>query len=252
MTRINFTGRRRIPRDHVKLRVTATDGVKLYVDSLQLPNTSLPSDARVVIEAQRQTRFMRLECGTVAAPVRPSGDLLSEFDVPDGVRFRVKVVGTTGVGEGKILAAADGIVAASDQIPTGREPLLPFRPAALDQRLWKLDTTDQPTVFVNQSVGDWQQFAREPHFLAFVYPEVLRQVALWVTSNSDDAQEEDTPAAAWLRFFQELGSPPLDDAPPDQEARAEWADDWADDAADKFCRAHRFRDLISSAADEGD
>jgi hypothetical protein len=253
VTRINYTGRKRIPRDRVSLRIASNGGIKLHVTSVELP-PDLPPGARVVIEAQRQTRFMRLDCGTVASPLLPIGEPLIEFDVADGIRFRLKVVGASEADEGKILAAADGIVAASDETPSGREPLLAFRPAPLDQRLWKLDISDGawPVVLVNQSIGDWHQFAREPHFQALVYPEVLRQIALWVVENLEDADEPDTPAGAWRRFLKDLGTDPVEDAPPDEEERSGWAQDWADDVADKFCRRHRFRDLVGTAGEDTD
>lgn len=253
MTRINYTGRKRIPRDRVRLRLASNGDIRLYVTSVALP-AGLPLDARVVIEAQRQTRFMRLDCGTVAAPDWPNDALLSEFDVVDGVRFRLKVVGTSEAAEGKILAAADSIVATSEGSLSGRDPLLAFRPALLGHRLWRLDTSDGawPVVLVNQAIGDWHQFAREPYFQALVLPEVLRQIALWVVENLEDADEPDTPAGAWRRFFKSLGSDPLEEAPPDGDDRAGWAQDWADDVTDRFCRRHRFRDAITSSSEDVD
>lgn len=252
MTRINYTGRKRIKRDRVRLRLTTNGSVKLHADELNLDGIALPSDAGIVIEAQRQTRFMRLSCGTVSTPDLPAGAALTEFDVAEGLHFRVKVVGVTGADEGKILAAADGLIATSEGDTAGRTALLPFRPAPLGQRLWKLEATegDWPALLINESVADWHQFARTPSFQALVLPEVLRQIAIWVVEQLDDAQEEDTPAGAWRQFLSGFGQDPVEVAPDDEDERAGWARDWAEEIADKFSRRHKFRDVLAQSEED--
>lgn len=252
MTRINYTGRRRILRENVGLRTTCDQIPKLYVDRIDLSGFELPSDAQIVVEAQRRTNFMRVACGTVGDPNLPAGEPLLEFDNPSGIQFRVKVVGVSGESEGKLLAAADGLRATADGEPVDRTALLPVRPADLGQTLWQLDIDESgyPSLLVNRSVnGGWNEFARQPFFRALVFPEVTRQVAIWVVGSFADAEDNpESPASPWIRYFRtELGqSLSAGDVPSDETERAEWGRDWAEEVAAKFSRKHRFLESIGA------
>ena len=246
MTRLNFTGRRRINRDNVRLRLTENEGVVvLHVDQIDLQALDLPDDATVIVEAYRQTNLLRVPCGTVGQLKPPSETALSEFEGAPGILFRVKVVGSTAPSEGKLLAAADRLPATLDDGPTGRVSILPFRPTGdLDQRLWQLDTDDEwPTVLINIGVGDWKSFAQSVHFRALVYPEVVRLVALWVVEHLEDAAEGDGAASVWRNFLANFGVDPVEAAPSGDD-RYDWAREWAEDVADKFARKHKFFDLL--------
>ena len=82
MARINYTGRKRIVREKIRLRLTEDGAVRLHADTLDLNDLNLPPHARIVIEAQRQTRFARLACGTVAEPELPRGVTLLQSQRP--------------------------------------------------------------------------------------------------------------------------------------------------------------------------
>ena len=252
MTRINYTGRKRIVREKVQLRLVVDVFPKLYVDGIDLSGFDLPGDARIVVEAQRRTNFTRVHCGTVAEPDLASGATLREFDSPDGINFRVKVVGASGDNEGKLLAAADGLRATADGESADRVALLPVRPSDLGQLLWRLDIDDTgfPSLLINKLVPmGWNEFARQPMFRALVFPEVTRRVAMWVVGNlADVADNPESPAAPWVQYFKaELGQDLLDMSVPSDEAdRQEWARDWADEVAEKFSRKHRILESIGS------
>lgn len=253
MTRINYTGRQRILRESVGLRVNTDPTPKLYVDRLDLSEVELPPDARIILEAQRRTNFMRLESGTVAAPDLPAGVPLVEFDSPNGMTFRVKVVGVSGDDLGKLLAGADGLRAVADGEPVDRTALLSVRPADLGQSLWRLDIDEagNPSLLINKSIAmGWNEFARLPLFRALVFPEVTRQVAMWVVSNWSDADEDpESPVNPWIRYFRyELGQTLSESSiPAAEEDRSEWARDWADEVTAKFSRKHKFLESVNIA-----
>jgi len=250
MTRINYTGRKRIYRENVQLRLTAADRLKLQVDRIDLSDIDLPGDARIILEAQVRTNLVRVECGTVAKPKLPSGEPLPEFDCPEGITFRVKVVGVSGESDGKLLAAADGLRATTDGEQADRQSLLPVRPADIGQLLWRLDFDDtgSPNLLINKFLPNgWNELARQPYFRALVFPEVIRQVAAWVVDHLDDAIDNpDSPAAPWVKYFKvELGQDLLAAAiPPGDEERRQWAQEWADEIAEKFGRKHRFLESV--------
>ena len=114
MPRLNFTGRRRIAQDHVKISVAATDGQNGFSARMHLESYGFPDTAAVIVEAYRQLELSRFEFGTVARLIPPPNRRLGEFGTLDGVRFRVKVV-SSDEPRGRLLGVADKI-SASDQV----------------------------------------------------------------------------------------------------------------------------------------
>jgi hypothetical protein len=245
VTRLNYTGRRRVTRDKVRLRLSESDSrLLLNVDRLDLDGLAMPADAEVIVEAYRQTARQRINCGTTGALAVPTSVSLTQFDVPDGLLFRVKVVGV-GDADGKLLAAGDRIPATADNGEGGQISLLPFRPSSdLGQRLWRLDTDDDPVLLINAEVGDWKGFALQPLFQALVFPELVRQLALWVLDNKDDAEEGESAVAIWRRFLADLGWDPVTNPPGEGEQKQ-----WADDVTAAFTRKHKFLDHMIAVRD---
>ena len=66
-------------------------------------------NAEVWVEAHRQNLWMQWAWGTVSAMRAPADRRLLEFDVPDGVLFRVRVVQPPGLEHHKLVGEADGI-----------------------------------------------------------------------------------------------------------------------------------------------
>lgn len=242
MTRLNYTGRRRITRDRVSLRVVwETDPPVLDIRSVDLSGLTLQPDAAIVVEAYHQTNYLRLECGTVEAPLFGT-HRLDGFSGVEGVLFRVKVVGQSGATAGRLLAVADRLPPTSDDEATARVPLLPFRGSdELGHRIWKLDLAgDRPEVVVSSRVGNWRQYAKQPAFVATVYPEVLRQVAGWVVDNADQLAEPDSYVALWGRYLAGLDADPRKVSPEER-------DDWADEVANSFASRNKLLSMVELA-----
>jgi hypothetical protein len=244
VTRINYTGRRHIERDQVKLRLRrAENHFLLDVVQLNLDDLGLPRDATIVIEAYRQTGYMRFDAGTVGVPKLPSGLSLSEFQSPEGVLFRVKIADQA---VGKLLATADRLRALIEyEAPAPTESMLPIRPERLGHELWHIDLSeDEPTLVVNSEVGDWKTFSLRPVFQAFVLPEVVRQIGLWVISNKTQLDDDgDSALSLWAAYMRSLGYDPA-------QAPGEDSGEWVNDMVQDFCRQHRFRDLIPELTGE--
>jgi hypothetical protein len=248
VTRLNYTGRKRIHRDKVQLRVRAVDGTPvLDVSRIDLTGLTLPGSAAVVVEAYRRSRYVRCTAGTVAAPALPTGVQLGDFEAAESPLFRVKVVGSDGEA-GKLLAVADQLQPqVLNEAP--QASLLSVAPADLGQQLWRLDRSeDSPQLLINRDIGDWRNFAATPLFSALVLPEALRQVIEWVVQEPAELREEDTPRALWVRFLaDELGHDPREadhTRPPDRET-------YISDAVRQFCAQHRFLDAVAREV-EGD
>ena len=243
MTRLNFTGRKRIHRRAIFLHLEVMGGVSTITANLDLNIYEFPADASVLLEARRQTTYMRFEMGTIGRLRSLDAEPLTLFGGDGSVTFTVKVAESSPDGHGKVLGLAKNLRPASpddDQRPKG---ILPFRASDdLGQLIWRLDLSgDEPVVLINRSVGDWNGFARSREFCTLVFPELLRSIALWVV----DMDPEDESASPWVKFLRVLGLNPVD-APDEEEARGEWADE----VAFAFAGRHHFLDVLREEADQ--
>lgn len=175
----NFTGRRPIGRKDVSIALRQEPAAWVFDADLRLADYHFPRNAEIWVEAHRQNLWMQWPWGTISAMRPPADRRLLEFEVPDGVLFRVRVVQPAGLEHHKLLGEADGIpfVKAGEEDDRRQHLLVPV-PDALDQQLWKLDfESDPPRLLVNKDAKpSWKEMARSPHFIALVYPEILRRM----------------------------------------------------------------------------
>jgi hypothetical protein len=181
--RYNYTGRKAINRSDANMRIE--DGPLRFHAALALDNYGLLPDAKVFVEAYRQTNWMRFDFGTVGA-VKAPGDLrLSEFDTREGILFRVRVTATANP-EGRLLAEADQIspVHIKETGEETREPLLPIKPADLGEEVFRVDFSDRPILLINNQFGDWRALARSPFFVCMALPQTLREILTFFASRA--------------------------------------------------------------------
>lgn len=238
---LNYTNRRRIHRENVRISIREEKGVVCFDARLRLAEYKLPSDARVFVEAYRQTQYMRFDFGQVGAIRIPNDRHLSDFNSTEGVLFRVKVV-TVADPHGLLLAEADQLRPrkSADEYENNI-PLLPVVPDEnLDDEIWRLEFDDQQTLLkVNSTLGDWKSLARDPVFIALVYPSVFR-VVLWrvlLQEKHRDTEDSDDWRSRWLCFATRL--PGVGDLP--TEDNEDRISDWIDSASIAFCHRHNIR-----------
>ena len=214
--RLNFTGRQRLSRKRVTIRLlpSAVVGVRRFDAEVDLSGVRVPAEASVFVEAYHRADFMRFDFGTVAQMVAPDHCELTDID--SGVRplFRVKVVGRSQP-LAKILAVADKVIpidltAGED----ARRTILPVEYVDLGHRIWHLDTErDWPTLCLNNRIEEIREIARsDSAFHALVYPEVVRRILGDIVredASDEDLDPDDWPSL-WLRYAQSLPNvPPL-------------------------------------------
>lgn len=245
--RLNWTSRKRISRESVAIALQRADGRTAFSADLRLTELRLPPDSRVVVEAYRQTGYMRFDYGSVGLVAPPHSTWLSNFEPAENVLFRVKVLGT-GPLEGRILAEADQLrpTDPEERLST-REPLLIPRGDNLGEEVWRIvidDGAQAPELLVNSELGDWRSIAISPHFIWFVYPQVFRQI-LTVILEGDIPDEADTQGwrSRWLRFA--AGLPGLPRVP-EEGSLTEERSIWIESAVQAFCRALRFKDRFQT------
>jgi hypothetical protein len=249
--RLNYTQRQRVMHEDVVVSIHRPTplGLPVISASISLSEYDLPADARVFLEAYRQSAWQRFDFGSVGALVPPPDRSLLEFGDGDGVQFRVKVVEALASSDGasRILAQADGIKPKTDG---PRRSLLPLDPDPnLFHEVWRLelDETDGPLVKVSTHlVRDRHAFARSPQFLSLVIPEILRKSLSWAIRDGRPSDEEwDTPRGRWVRFGCSLLSQselPSEIDGDDEDLR----DRWVESAVSSFSRTNRVSDLFGN------
>jgi len=237
--RLNFTGRKRLNRSDISIRLREVDGSYWFDADLQLDAYDLPSDALLFVEAYRQYSRMRFSYGTVGSRRPPADRALTEFTSADGVLFDVKVVQDTAP-HGLLIAKADRIQPTpSDREAEERESLLPVRPdPGLEEEVFRVYfSDDRPVLLVNEEVGNWREFTRQPAFMSLVSPELLRAILRRILHVEDyrDTDDSEDWRSQWLKFATALaGAGPL----PEQSADHLEDEDWIEHTVAAFCRQH--------------
>jgi hypothetical protein len=253
--RLNFTGRKRIPRERVQIEVF--DGLpRTFSAAISLHDINLPDDAAVYLEATcaGSTVLQRFDFGRVGKIAPKSSPRLTEVQ-GENVFFTLKVVDISEV-FGRILGVAENIrpERAGTQTVAGRRGILPIEETDLDQEIWKLEFREHDVfLLVNKRIpGLVDRVSADPMFYALIYPEVVRQVltrAIAENVEPDDADERWP--LLWLRFGR--GLHPEFQAPPGVDDSREEVLEWVDEVVAGFCEQHGLRDkLLASAISESD
>jgi len=243
--RFNYTDRQKIPRAQVRLAwVENGTGPLQFRGTLDLTlERQLDPTALVFVEAYSGPVVMRFPYGTVEHPEHPSDTTLGEF--PPGLKphFRVKVVEPGP--ERLLLAWADAVTPlAPDEVQTGRRSILPVETVDLGPLVWRLRFEgNEVRLQLNSAIReprDITLLARDPDFIALVYPAAIRQILerLLLGPEHDSVDDDND----WLVFAAQLAgrpAPARDDAAVDandDSAFTDEVDDWVKDAIEGFCQ----------------
>ena len=176
ITRINRTGRKRIQKRDIdlRLRTAKPDAVPIFDLSLRLADDGFSPKAHVRVEAWRSNASQRWNYGTVGQLTPPPDQERRLTEVPTGARFRVFVVAADG--SGKLLGHAPNL---RPELPLNSR--LPLEESdALGQEVWRVDfgeEGDTPVLLVNSSIPGISETVRnDPTFRALVMPEVFRTI----------------------------------------------------------------------------
>lgn len=203
MSEFNFTNRRDVPNDLIKIEDLSTNlQNQLIVRDLDLGSFDFPDNAQVWLSAQRHYLYQRFDLGRPSAPLIGSPFRLDSFDSAGlgGVTFRLMVVDPVD----KILGSSRTF-----KIPTGGRrttPLLDMRSADIGQEVWQLELDEEtgPLLLINSRIQDPQTVVDNPMFISCVLPFLLKQVAVWILSTEIDDNPGTVPGK-WVRFFSGLG-----------------------------------------------
>ncbi len=249
--RFNYTNRITIRKSDVNISVHTTSGpAPVARVSTDLAAYKLPEEAEVFVEAYRMHSYMRSRMGQVLDAATPFEFALTEFDTPDAVLFRLKVVsrrhdlkGTAPI----ILAAADKLSASDgsdENLNTDR--LLTSKPEDLNGELWRLDLEDQPVLLIERAYWENRDVICGPWFRSLVIPTILRTTLRHILTSDFREVEGDDWEPRWLRFaLEQPGTPPL----PPESADPDVIDNWINDCVAGFSRTFNIRGKVDKLID---
>lgn len=233
--KLNYTGRKKIRRSQVHIEIVADEnGSRFFNLRFRLEDLTLPSNARVYIEAYHRAGYRRFDCGTIGNPKRPKDRRLDAIPKSAAPLFRIKVVDRTGT-HGRILASLDKIRPEGlESAPAGSRSLLFVEYETLGNRIWSIDLDgDWPVLKLNRNAEEIGLFAgSDPAFLSLVYPEVLRQILhriVFEDQHTDPDCDDDWPSL-WLKLACNL--PGVGTPPPHRKSDQQV---WIDSAVEAFC-----------------
>jgi hypothetical protein len=238
VSRLNYTGRKRIQRDCVSIGVSGSPPNAVVGASFRLGDLGFPGAARVVLEAYAGWIVQRFDFGTIDQITSPTDARLSEFDSTAGLLFRLKVVGT-GDRDGRLLGVADRLHPSAEFDTIAQQSFVVVRPQDLGDRVWKLELDpSQPLLLVNNRIVDHHDFLKRRDVAALLLPEVLSQLLRFAI---ETGEEED--GSGWIGTTLRIGTRLAGrEAPP--SAEEEEVQRWTDEVVGAFARRHQFIDAI--------
>jgi hypothetical protein len=197
-------------------------------DLSRLVNYELPGESLVFLEAYRQTNWMRFDFGKVGKIVPPKDMHLSLFDIPVGIRFRVKITASGNVH--KLLAEANAIpLITPDDEAYKTSPLLDVEPTKkLGDEIYRVGFPDdgKPVLYINSEAGNYKIIGKSPAFLSLALPAIVRDILFKIVIIYDwnDDTDMDDWRSRWVRFATSLpGSDKLPDG--NEDERLDWIQD---------------------------
>lgn len=264
--RLNYTNRRKIRREDVVIRLHNESAAIAFDAELRLGAygfAQVVPPPHVFIEAYRgaSTVWKRFAFGRINTLLPPDDRSLTEFGVPEGILFRVKVSAVDGPLAGRLLGEADGVAPLMpDQEEAPRHPIINHVPADdIGDELWRVDFSGTvPLVKINDKIpAGVEQFLVDPTYRAVFAPAVMREVLtriLIIDRDNYDDEDEASWQARWLRFASEL--PGVSDPPDFEETQGRLInlkeiEDWVDRAVEAFAQASGLLRAFSSAISGG-
>lgn len=257
--RFNFTNRQRIQKQNIKIILEGEeDHRKISEATLDIKGLVLDEASKIYLEAYHRAEHKRFDLGTVGNMKRVTGLELSPMAYSENLKFRVLVVDESQHDHGLIVAHADRITAiGEDNKPS--HSLLPVQFKDTGQEIWRLKFEDRegsPILYINSKIPNVEILAkRDPRFIMFVYPPVLKQILtkILLIDRHEFSEELDGWEDEWVAFAKM--SAHLDNPPQiaDGEGVVETSSDiekWIDSAVEGFCYSRRewdgFIDITST------
>ena len=241
--RYNYTSRKRIPRDKVK--VILHEGNPSSFDAeISLDGLGLPDDADLILVANRISRAQRFRYGPVGAIAPPADRTLTEISGTPSFRLLVVESG----GSGRLLGVANQIPISRAEADDGDglQSLLWVQEADIGDEVWRTDFAEHPTLYLNRNIPDISAAVRsDEKFRSLIVPEVFRSLLKHMLLVDGYYPEDgDGKWADWVTLVKTFQ---LNDIPePGADDYQASADDWISETVtlfmkDRFNAAEMYR-----------
>ena len=252
--RINSTGRRRITRNCVEIRLfepVPDEPLKAKV-SLNLDNFNFPGSSLVALEAYHRSSGMRFDFGTVDALTIPPVLILSEVDRDGSVLFRLKVIDNDNE-PGRLLGSAERIQPGSEEDQDGRRSIFPILFRDLDADVWKVEVEcgDRPKLLINNRMqGFRHNLTTNPMLQGVIYPAALRFVMAELVRNAKTGDGDDDDDENWKEDWLSYSKAELGMTEDPRVLGDEDRVQWIDEAVKCFCKKYGFIKKIGIMTEE--
>lgn len=242
--RFNYTKRQRLAHRDVAIYVRDDGASHSFDAAFDLHGYELPTSARVIVEAYRQTTVRRFAFGTVANPQANASTNLEGFGDWSGVLFRAKIVDASG--DGRLIAEADRVHAAGPKQGT-RRALLRVAEEELNGELWRLTFDAGGPLLLLEKRFTRESLLSSVEFRCFVYPQVFRELLRRALDEWDeDSDEEGSWQSKVVAHGRRLCGREVSENE-DDDAQ----EDWVTAAVTAFCRKHRLVRAYADSIDGG-
>jgi hypothetical protein len=241
----NYTGRKKIFTKNIRITETITKNSKKFDFSCDFKGMEFPDEAKVFVEPYFKSTFKRFDFGSISRLNSPESLDISDLPSTDQIRYRIKVVDLA-TKNGLIIGYADVSGELINNENVGKQSILPVDFVDLGKRVWTLEfRSTGPVLAINEKLNNIRDIIRSnDFFFSLVYSEVIKRIAVEITSPSDFDEDELTGwQYEWIMFFRKvlLHLQPLKkDA--DDETKEEWCNDVADAFARKYFVFDKFND----------
>jgi hypothetical protein len=237
--RFNYTGRTKIIRDAISIRVVddAAGGPSRFIADLSgLSALEMKPTARVIVEPYVRQSSMRFDFGPLNAIVSPVETIMTEVDRGEVVQFRIKVVDTTDK-PGRILALANQIRPADESEDDNRKAILPILSTDLGEAVWSLQVGAEksPVLEINSRIPELRaRLDDDPILRGAIFPIAIREtIRVLLTEDLDDETE-------WVRDWRDFAGSLIGEALPEDTPDDTAVRELSDRIVDAFCERERW------------
>jgi hypothetical protein len=250
MRSFNYTGRKKILRKDFALGIYTNDKDDIYFE-VNLPDfmaLGYCPKSKIFVEAYRKAGYMRFDYGTVANNKEFDG-YLSEFDDPDDIYFRIKVISE----EGKKLEGVADRIRPEIEKQTDLS-IINVRVVDLSGAIWSIEYSDEnPTILLDKSFSK-MTIHSDVKFKTIILPSVLREILTRILLIEKDFSIDFDDVEGdwrnrWMYFCKEtLGSAFTQEDIENMDEDKKF--NWIDETVARFCRYNKFKESLKQEIKE--
>lgn len=262
MPRLNYTGRKRIFREHVQIQmVEVREGSYKPDMQLELESYGFPASAEISLELNNRESLWRRSFGTVGSPGFSGPRVISPLSAAVPLYARLKVINRSS-GTARILGLMRKTRIFGESSPvqgSASRSFVEVEPADLGEQVWALDIPNDeeefPVIQVNKRIPNARAMVMDPLFRSAVMPMVLERILerIMIGHGFRDF-ESSSPWGQILTYADRIVSADSLRGLPEgawDAAAVGSIIDWIQEVARVWCSDHRFSTIFDASWNKG-